>query len=100
MEHVVVIDDGEIIYGNTGFVEVTRPNEQNRIAPVVYSFKKFKIPTPAVFTYERETRDSGTCRPILSLLRLMDLVIVKVKNCSVTCALMIYNISSKTTTNT
>lgn len=61
LEHAFVRNGQEIIYGTTGFVELTGRNDTERRGTHFHSFRKFKISRPVNVTYRRENVDSGKC---------------------------------------
>lgn len=60
IEHATLRDDGVIVYGITGFVEMATSHEESRRITVPYSFRTFRIPSVTEVTYERDSID-GAC---------------------------------------
>lgn len=62
LEHASARSNGEIVYGITGFVELSGRADKERIVTSFYSFKNFKISKPVAVTYKRESVSGGTCK--------------------------------------
>jgi hypothetical protein len=54
-EHTFKRDDGSIVYGLTGFVQLNK--KDSTTATVFYSFMRYKFATPPTITYQQDTED-------------------------------------------